>query len=279
MLMKLKTMIANSLRLLMVGCMLLLMDVGVFAQGSLSIKGKVLDASTREPMIGVSILEKGTTNGVITDLEGNYSLSGIKRGATIQFSYIGYADLNVPVNRAQGTILMSEDDKTLSEVVVVGYGTQKKANLSGAVSAIDGEKLSAKPSSDVLSAMQGELPGVAVLRSSGEPGSETSGMRIRGFSSVNSTSTLVLIDGVEGDISLLNADDIESVSVLKDAAACAIYGARAAAGVVLVTTKSGSEGKPKVSYNGYYDEWFFAFDFYVVCGILCRDGFNCKFPA
>jgi TonB-linked SusC/RagA family outer membrane protein len=148
-------------------------------------------------------------------------------------------------------VKLKEASKELQEVVVVGYGTQKKVNLSGAVAAIDGDKIAQKPATDVLSALQGEIPGLQVLRSSGQPGSETSGLRIRGFSSANSTSTLVLIDGVEGDMTLLNPNDIASVSVLKDAAACAIYGARAAAGVVLITTKNGSEGKVRISYNGY----------------------------
>ena len=251
--MTLKKKFTERLRLFLLGCLSFLWLSGTFAQGnSQTIRGTVVDASTREPLIGVSIQETGTNNGAVSDVNGNYTLRIGSNSSTVKFSYIGYSDVVVPASRATGTIAMKEDDKTLSEVVVVGYGTQKKANLSGAVAAIDGDKLATKPSSDVLSAMQGELPGVAVLRSSGEPGSETSGMRIRGFSSVNSTSTLVLIDGMEGDISLLNADDIESISVLKDASACAIYGARAASGVVLVTTKSGHEGKTKISYNGYY---------------------------
>ncbi len=250
--MNLKTLSTRIWRPLIMGCLLSLLNVEVWAQGSQTVKGTVLDASTREPMIGVSVLEKGTSNGVITDLEGNFVINGVKSNATLSFSYVGFVTRELSVAKASGVILLKEDDKTLSEVVVVGYGTQKKVNLSGAVSAVDGEKLAAKPSSDVLSAMQGELPGVAVLRSSGQPGNETSGLRVRGFSSVNSTSTLVLIDGVEGDLSLLNADDIESISVLKDASACAIYGARAASGVVLVTTKSGAEGKTRISYNGYY---------------------------
>lgn len=250
--MSLKTLSTRIWRPLMMGCLLSLLNVEVWAQGSQTVKGTVLDASTREPMIGVSVLEKGTSNGVITDLDGNFVINGVKSNATLSFSYVGFVTRELSVVKANGIILLKEDDKTLSEVVVVGYGTQKKVNLSGAVSAVDGEKLAAKPSSDVLSAMQGELPGVAVLRSSGQPGNETSGLRVRGFSSVNSTSTLVLIDGIEGDLALLNADDIESISVLKDASACAIYGARAASGVVLVTTKSGAEGKTKISYNGYY---------------------------
>jgi len=233
-------------------CLMFLVDVGLFAQtNGLTVNGRVLDAQTREPLIGVTVMEKGTDNATVTDFDGNFTIN-VSQGATISFSYISYETREVRASQARGDILLNVDDKTLQEVVVVGYGTQRKANLSGAVTAIDGEKVAAKPSTDVLSALQGEMPGVAILRSSGEPGSETSGLRVRGFSSANSTSTLVLIDGVEGDLALLNADDVESISVLKDAAACAIYGARAAAGVVLVTTKTGAAGKPKISYNGYY---------------------------
>ena len=191
--MRKKTLSTRSVQLLLVSCMLLLMGVGAWAQSPQTIKGTVLDKNTHEPMIGVSVLVQGTSNGTVTDFDGHFTLSGVKASATIQFSFIGYKSQSLPVAKAHGEILMSEDDKTLSEIVVVGYGTQKKVNLSGAVSAVDGEKLAAKPSSNVLDAMQGELPGVAVLRSSGEPGNETSGMRIRGFSSVNSTSTLVRI--------------------------------------------------------------------------------------
>jgi len=150
------------------------------------------------------------------------------------------------------TVKLTEELKGLEEVVVVGYGIQKKANLTGAVAAIDGKALAAKQSQNAFGALQGELPGIAITRSSGQPGNESYGIRIRGFSSANSTSTLVLIDGVEGDLALVNPDDIESISVLKDAAAASIYGARAAAGVVLVTTKSGKGEKAKITYNGYY---------------------------
>lgn len=229
---------------------LFLSTLGLNAQNAMKITGQVVDASSNEPLIGVSILEKGTNNGIISDLDGRFTLQ-VNKNSLIVFSYIGYQTVELKVSAVKGKIALKEDSKMLQEVVVVGYGTQKKVNLSGAVSSIDGETLAAKPTTDVLSALQGEMPGVAVLRSGGEPGAETSGMRIRGFSSANSTSTLVLIDGVEGDMTLLNPNDIESISVLKDAAACAIYGARAAAGVVLITTKSGKEGKIRVSYNGY----------------------------
>ena len=232
-------------------CCMLLFSVTQVAAQQQSVKGKVIDAANGEPLIGVSIQEKGTTTGVITDIDGNFIIN-VPGNATLVFSYIGYKTLELSAQEAKGTVKMSEDSQNLQEVVVVGYGVQKKVNLSGSVSALDGEAIASKPASDVLTAMQGEMPGVTILRSGGEPGSETSGMRIRGFSSVNDASALVLIDGVEGDLTLLNPNDIASVSVLKDAASCAIYGARAAAGVVLVTTKNGTEGKPRVSYNGYY---------------------------
>ncbi len=241
----------NKLRQLFLVCTMLFAPVLAVLAQNVSPSGTVVDGRTNEPLIGVSIQEKGTTNGVITDFDGKFSIKTNTNDAVLIFSYIGYRTIEMKAKEVKGVISMTEDNALLQEVVVVGYGTQKKVNLSGAVSAIDGEKIAAKPTTDVLSALQGEVPGLQVLRSSGQPGSETSGMRIRGFSSANSTATLVLIDGVEGDMTLLNPNDIASISVLKDAAACAIYGARAAAGVVLITTKNGSEGKTRVSYNGY----------------------------
>lgn len=249
--MKQKTYSGKLMQLLFLCCMLFFSDFGAIAQNSITIKGQVVDAATNESLIGVSIQEKGTTNGAITDMNGNYILK-VAGNSTVIFSYIGYETVELKAAAANGIIKLKEDSETLQEVVVVGYGVQKKVNLSGSVSAIEGDKIAEKPSSNVMAALQGELPGVAILRSSGQPGSETSGMRIRGFSSANTTSTLVLIDGIEGDMTLLNPNDIESISVLKDAASAAIYGARAAAGVVLITTKSGTEGKPRINYNGYF---------------------------
>ena len=214
------------------------------------VTGRVTDANN-EPLIGVSIVIQGNSGGTITDIDGRYTLEEVDADATLVFSYIGYSTVEKKASECNGiTIKLAEDSKLLQEVVVVGYGVQKKVNMSGSVSAIDGEQIAAKPSTDVLSALQGELPGVTITRSSGQPGSEA-GLQVRGYSSVNATQTLVLIDGVEGSLSQVNAEDIASISVLKDAASCAIYGARAAAGVVLVTTKNGTEGKPKISYNGY----------------------------
>ena len=173
--MRMKTVSWKITRLMLVGCLFFLFDVGAFAQGTRTISGTVLDAGTNEPMIGVSVVEKGTSNGTVTDIDGKFVLS-VRQSANVTFSYVGYVTRELAVSRVSGNIMMTEDDKTLSEVVVVGYGTQKRVNLSGAVTAVDGDKLAGKPASDVLSAMQGELPGVAVLRSSGEPGSETSGL-------------------------------------------------------------------------------------------------------
>lgn len=233
-------------------CLVLLSVLPLHAQNTnIKVSGRVMTEKEHEPLIGVTVMETGTTNGTVTDLDGKFSLN-VKRGSTISFSYINFVTRKIAATQVNGDILLAEDTKNLDEVVVVGYGTQRKVDLSGSVSAISGEKLANVPASDAVSALQGQMPGVAVLRSSGQPGSESGGMRIRGFSSVNSTSALILIDGVEGDLTLLNADDIDNISVLKDAAASAIYGARAAAGVVLVTTKSGKEGKPKISYNGYF---------------------------
>ncbi len=242
----------NIFRRLLSVALLLFVAVSVSAQGHLStVKGKVVDAATGEPLVGVTVKEQGSSRGTVTDLDGNYTLQ-VTGGATVSFSYLGYKARGFKADALPSTVKLEENAESISEVVVVGYGSQKKVNLSGSVSAIDGAKLAAQPATDAISALQGQMPGVTILRSSGQPGSETSGMRIRGFSSVNSTSALVLIDGVEGDLALVNADDIASISVLKDAAACAIYGARAAAGVVLVTTKNGTEGKAKVTYNGYF---------------------------
>lgn len=217
------------------------------------ISGTVTDTSTGETLIGVSITVKGTANGTITDVDGSYTLEA-EPGQTLVFSYIGYRPQEITVGKQSViSIRMGEDVQNLNEVVVVGYGAQKKAHLTGAVASVNGDELTSRKSADVMSSLQGVLPGVAVLRSGGRPGAETSGIRVRGFSSTNTAEALILIDGVEGNLTTLNPDDIESISVLKDAAASAIYGARAAAGVVLVTTKKGTAGqKVKVTYNGSF---------------------------
>lgn len=217
-----------------------------------TITGKVADPDGML-LPGVTVVEKGTTNGAITNVDGSFQITVGSVNASLIISSVGMVNQEIAVdNQSVINVVLQYETIGIDEVVVVGYGVQKKVNLTGAVSTLDGESIAKKPATDVLSALQGEMAGVAVLRSSGQPGAESAGIRIRGFSSVNNASALVLIDGVEGDMTLLNPNDIESVSVLKDAAAAAIYGARAAAGVVLITTKSGESGKVKVSYNGYY---------------------------
>lgn len=195
------------------------MSIATFAQKQ-SFSGTVVDDSG-EAIIGASVIEKGTSNGAITDFDGKFTVS-TEPGRILVISYVGYVQKEVKATRDM-RVTLSEDVAKLNEVVVVGYGTQKKVNLSGAVTAIEGEKIAAKPTTDVVQALQGELPGLQVLRNSGQPGSETQGMRIRGNISANADpSALVLIDGVEGDLTLVNPNDVASISVLKDAAACAI---------------------------------------------------------
>lgn len=245
----------KTFRPLLMCIFLLFSSMGIYAQDLITVNGTVIEKSTKDPLIGVTIAEKGTTNGTLSDIDGNFTMR-VNSGATLIVSYMGYLTQEVKVSaNTPLTIQLEEDSKVLGEVVVVGYGVQKKVNLTGAVSAIDGDVIASKSVSDVRAALQGEMPGVAVLRSSGKPGSETSGIRIRGFSSINDAKALVLIDGVEGDMTLLNPNDIESISVLKDAAASSIYGAKAAAGVVLITTKNGTanqNGRAKITYNGYF---------------------------
>ena len=221
-----------------------------------TVTGTVTDAFG-DPLPGVSVRIKGTTQGTATDASGLYSLQIPDENAILVFSFVGFVAQEMVVgNKKSIHVVLLEDTRLLEEVVVVGYGTQRKVNLTGAISVVSGDDITSKATTDVLSAMQGQMAGVTVLRNSGKPGSETSGtsaIRIRGFTSSNDASALVLINGVEGSLQSLNPDDIESISVLKDAASASIYGARAAAGVILVTTKKGgAEQRAKVSYNGSF---------------------------
>lgn len=215
------------------------------------IEGTVID-SIGTPLVGVTVGVKGTTTLTMTDSKGHFAISAAA-GATLTFSYTGYLNREEKlVSAARLTVMMRENPVALDNVVVVGYGSQRKTNLSGAVAQISGKDLINRPVPNVTGALQGLLPGVTVLRSSGKPGSEGYGIRIRGFSSANNASALVLVDGMEQDLNLLDPNDIESISVLKDASASAIYGARAASGVILVTTKQGTSGKTKVTLSSYY---------------------------
>lgn len=224
---------------------------------AVKVSGRVVDING-EPVIGASIQEKETSNGVITDIDGNFSFNVASRTAKIVISFIGYKTVELSAADPKlKNVVMMEDSETLDEVVVIGYGTQKKASLTGAVTVVGAKTLESKGAlASPLQAMQGTVPGVIVTRSSGAPGEEGWGMKLRGATSTNATDPLVIIDGVEFSDGIsgmrnLNTDDIESINFLKDASA-AIYGSKAAGGVVLITTKKAREGKTTVSYNGSF---------------------------
>jgi len=222
----------------------------VFAQTK-TVEGTVSD-SKGAPVPGVNVTIKGGTTGVVTDSKGHFAIQADEK-SVLSFSFAGFTTREETVgSRVLLNIVLQENQKVLDDVVVVGYGSQKKVNLSGAVGQIDGKELVNRPVANVTGALQGLMPGVTVVRGSGQPGDEGYGIRIRGFSSANAANALVLVDGVEQDLNLLDPNDVETISVLKDASASAIYGARAAAGVVLVTTKKGAAGKTRVNINSYY---------------------------
>ncbi len=215
------------------------------------VEGMVTD-SKGMPLEKVSITTDGDGGGTTTDNKGHYSII-VKEGNTITFSFTGYTSQNIVVGKSSViNVSLVLTSQTMDAVVVVGYGTQRKVNLSGAVAQVGGRDLINRPVPNVTGALQGVLPGVTVVRGSGKPGAEGYGVRIRGFSSANAANALVLVDGVEQDMNLLDPNDIESISILKDASASAIYGARAASGVILVTTKQAKAGKTNVNLSSYY---------------------------
>ena len=217
--------------------------------GPVRVSGVVTDASGGA-LVGATVVVQGAAQGVTTDNRGRFELE-VPAGSVLDISYVGYEKQSVPAKTALRVVLQEEATR-VDEVVVVGYGVQKKVNLTGAVSQISGDAIADKAAPNVLASLQGELPGVVVTQSSGQPGEEGFALQIRGHSSVNTISTLVLIDGVEGDLDMLNPADIESISVLKDAASASIYGSKAAAGVILVTTRQGAAERIKVNYSGSY---------------------------
>ena len=229
--------------------MLLLMGFVAMAQ-TVRITGTVSDEIG--PVVGSSVIESGTQNGAITDLDGNFSLN-VKPGASIEISSIGYRTQVIPIgDRTTFVVKLEEDTELLDEVVVVGYGTQKKKLVTGSTVQVKGDDLAKLNSTNALGAMQSTTPGVSIMSKSGQPG-EGYNVNIRGMGTIGSYEPLYVIDGVAGgSINSLNSSDIESIDVLKDAASCAIYGARGANGVILVTTKQGKSGKMTVTYDGFY---------------------------
>lgn len=215
----------------------------LFAQSGYKVKGHIISAEDNQPMIGVSVLEKGTTNGVITDIDGNYSITVTKSPATLQFSYIGMQTIYKQVNASTRIDLKMESSaQQMDEVVVVAYGVRKKGTITGSVSTVKAEKMENIPTPSFDQALQGQAPGLMVLSTSGEP-SKPASFQIRGVNSINSgTEPLFILDGIaiaSSDFNTLSPNDIESISVLKDASSTSIYGARAANGVVVITTKRG----------------------------------------
>ncbi len=217
------------------------------------VTGTIKD-TTGELIIGASVLVKGTTNGTITDVDGHFLLDEVPNNASLVVSYVGYATQEVSLNGKRNlSIVLSEDSKLLDEVVVVGFGTQKKVNLTGAVSTVSSKEIAARPVNSVVDALQGTVAGMNFSAGSGGGAlNSDKKFNIRGIGTIGSGSSvtpLVLIDGMEGDINTINPQDIENISILKDASASSIYGSRAAGGVVLVTTKSGKQGKVSINYN------------------------------
>ncbi len=222
----------------------------VVSQQQKTVSGKAIDSSG-SPLPGVSIVVKGTTTGTITDSNGNYSLSNVSDNATFVFSFIGMKTLEIPIGtKSTVNVTMEEGAIGLEEVVAIGYGTRKKETLTGSVASVTSEKLMASPSLNVTNTISGLMPGVVTKQTSGEPGKDNPTILIRGRNTTGNNNPLVVVDGIQGVAGWerINSSDIESVSVLKDASA-AIYGARAANGVILITTKRGALGKPVISYT------------------------------
>ena len=218
----------------------------------ISVKGVVTDPQG-EPLIGASVFIKGTSEGSITDIDGAFQLE-VEIGTALTVSYIGYETAEVVVlNAAKMSVVLNPDSKTLDEVVVIGYGTVKKRDLTGSVASVRGEELASKKTTTLSTALQGALSGVLVQRNGNAPGSSASSIRVRGITTMGDSNPLIIVDGVQTDnIDYVNSNDVESISVLKDAAAASIYGAKAAAGVILITTKRGEKADMSIAYNGEY---------------------------
>ncbi|MDR1379963.1 MAG: SusC/RagA family TonB-linked outer membrane protein, partial [Tannerella sp.] len=219
-------------------------------QGKKRITGVVMD-DAGEPVAGAGIIEQGTSNGVISDIDGRFSMD-VAEKATIRISYVGYLTQTVTIdNQTSLTVVMNEDTQALDEIVVVGYGLQKKVSVTGAVGSIRNEHIN-RMANSTTAAMQGVSPGLTILDKGGAPGRANTTLRIRGITTINNSDALLLVDGIEQRISDINPDDIENISILKDASTTAIYGSRAANGVVLMTTRRGKEGGVKIDLNTYW---------------------------
>lgn len=224
----------------------------IAAQQTRTVSGQVVD-SNGESIIGANIVEKGTANGTITDMDGKFSLKTAPN-ATLVISYIGYKTIEMKASevKAGQTITLQENAEMMDEVVVIGYGTQRKGDVTSAISSVKAEDFTVGKVGDAADLIKGKVAGLSIAKGSGDPNS-TSTIRLRGVISVNgSTTPLILIDGVEGDLSTVAPENIASIDVLKDASAAAIYGTRGANGVIIITTKTGHRGeRATVNYSGY----------------------------
>lgn len=229
---------------------MLLVAFTAFAQ-SIKVSGNVTDSQTAEPLLGVTVMQKGTSNGVITDMDGNFTIS-VPFNSTLAFTYMGYTKKEVNVNgRNSIQVKMESDTKMLEEFVVIGYGIQKKSDVTGSISSVNGKDINNMPVSSTLQALQGRAAGVNIVQNTGAPGSGST-IKIRGTGTINDADPLYVVDGfIVDNIDYLNPNDIANVEIFKDAASSAVYGSRAANGVVAITTKSGKSGKTKVTYDGY----------------------------
>lgn len=234
-------------------CLMFLCTLNAVAQ-QLNVTGSVKDA-LGEYIIGASVLVKGTTNGTITDIDGNFSVSGVEKGSVLEISYIGYVSQSITINDEKPLqIILKEDSETLEEVVVVGYGVQKKANLTGAVTSMKSDELLKSRAANATTALVGQMPGLISKQASGEPGADDASIFIRGIATFQGdASPAYIIDGIErtsADFARMDPNDIESINVLKDAASAAIFGMRGANGVIVITTKRGTDGKACIKYSG-----------------------------
>ena len=242
-----------GIKSLFVFCLLLCSGyINVYAQQKVAISGSVVNESG-QPLIGATVVESSTSNTILTDQQGHFSLSVSSGNTSLEVSYTGYITAVVPVNNQSViNVVLKETTSKLDEVVVIGYGTQKKASLTSAVSTLGGDKITKIPITNISNGLGGRASGVIALQTSGEPGLDGSNLTIRGISTIGNSSPLLLVDGIPRNFQNLDPNSIESFTILKDAAATAPYGVAGANGVILVTTKMGQAGKTKVNYNGYF---------------------------
>lgn len=237
---------ASRLHLLLLALIMTLALPGVSFAQNLKVQGCVTDEQN-EPLVGVSVQTKDKSKGTVTDIDGNYVLSGVPRGTTLVFSYVGYKPKEIIVNSTTVDVVMDESSEQLEEMVVIGYGQQRKVTLTGSVANVGGKELLKSPAASLGNALSGKLPGLQSVQYTGVPGADDPVIRIRGIGSFNSAEPLVLVDGVEREFSQIDPNEVQDISILKDASATAVFGVRGANGVILVTTRRGEIGKPTVT--------------------------------